>query len=71
MMPLCTTETPRLTCGWALFSEGTPWVAQRVCAMPRFPDKPCSSASLASSATLPVLRSRLSVPFTTATPAES
>src|SRR2546429_693475 len=24
MMPLCTTDTPPETCGWAFFSEGTP-----------------------------------------------
>ena len=39
MMPLCTMASPSLEmCGWALRSLGTPWVAQRVCAMPSLPD---------------------------------
>ena len=37
-MPLCTTATESpLTCGWALRSEGSPWVAQRVWARPSDP----------------------------------
>ena len=34
MMPLWTTAIEPETCGWALRSLGTPWVAQRVWAMP-------------------------------------
>ena len=37
MMPLCTTATLSVACGWALFSVGLPWVAQRVCPMPVWP----------------------------------
>src|SRR3954468_20788137 len=76
MMPLCTTDTPPETCGWAFLSEGTPWVAQRVCAMPISPAKPPARRS--SSVTRPAERRRSSVPraplsppWTTATPAES
>lgn len=41
MMPLWTTATlPSASrCGWALTSEGAPWVAQRVWAMPVVPLK--------------------------------
>ncbi|CAM5226634.1 hypothetical protein SFUMM280S_06648 [Streptomyces fumanus] len=41
MMPLCTTATlwSADRCGWALTSEGAPWVAQRVWAMPVVPLK--------------------------------
>ncbi len=36
MMPLCTSATlPPTRMGWALRSLGTPWVAQRVWAMPQ------------------------------------
>jgi hypothetical protein len=76
MMPLCTTDTPPEVCGCAFFSEGTPWVAQRVCAMPTSPASPCAAASFSSSATRPVERMRFSaawpgLPSITATPAES
>src|SRR5467141_35043 len=78
MMPLWTTDTPPETCGWAFFSDGTPWVAQRVCAIPMSPARPCEPASFASSATRPVERTRrnvardpAAVPSRTATPAES
>ena len=37
MMPLCTTETSSVICGWALASIGLPWVAQRVWPMPVAP----------------------------------
>ena len=37
MMPLWTTATRSVACGWALFSVGLPWVAQRVCPMPVWP----------------------------------
>ena len=71
MMPLCTTETPPETCGWAFLSEGTPCVAQRVWPMPMLPCSPWSLASLASVATRPQLRRRCMLPLITATPAES
>ena len=34
MMPLCTTASRSVACGWALLSVGLPWVAQRVWPMP-------------------------------------
>ena len=37
MMPLWTTATLSVACGWALFSVGLPWVAQRVWPMPVWP----------------------------------
>ena len=37
MMPLCTTTTSPALCGWALVSDGRPWVAQRVWPMPTVP----------------------------------
>ena len=37
MMPLCTTASFPLAWGWALFSVGRPWVAQRVWPMPTEP----------------------------------
>ncbi len=41
MMPLCTTATLLSAdmCGWAFRSDGAPWVAQRVWAMPVVPLK--------------------------------
>jgi hypothetical protein len=58
MMPLCTTARPPEMCGWALRSEGTPWVAQRVWAMPMLADSWVASAWAASSATRPTARRR-------------
>ena len=37
MMPLCTTASRSVACGWALLSVGRPWVAQRVWPMPIVP----------------------------------
>ena len=37
MMPLCTTATRSVAIGWALRSDGLPWVAQRVWPMPIVP----------------------------------
>ena len=37
MMPLCTTASRSVACGWALLSVGLPWVAQRVWPMPMVP----------------------------------
>jgi hypothetical protein len=71
MMPLCTTETPPETCGWAFLSEGAPCVAQRVWPMPMCPAMPRAAASFASSLTRPQLRIRSREPLITATPAES
>ena len=42
MMPLCTTASLSVACGWALFSVGRPCVAQRVWPMPI---EPCSGFS--------------------------
>ncbi len=63
-------------CGWALRSEGTPCVAQRVWAMPMSAARLTESAWAASSATLPTARNLESCgcappPFSTASPAES
>ena len=38
MMPLWTTASLSVACGWALVSFGLPWVAQRVWPMPIRPD---------------------------------
>ena len=37
MMPLCTIATRSVAIGWALRSDGLPWVAQRVWPMPIVP----------------------------------
>jgi hypothetical protein len=37
MMPLWTTATRSVACGWALLTVGLPWVAQRVWPMPVVP----------------------------------
>ena len=51
MMPLWTTATRSVACGWALFSVGLPWVAQRVWPMPV-----CPSSGSASQPLLQVLQ---------------
>ncbi len=56
MMPLWTTAIEPETCGWALRSLGTPWVAQRVWAMP-VTDRVLAEAA-SSSATRPTERTR-------------
>ena len=63
MMPLWTTEMPPDMCGCELRSEGTPCVAQRVCAMPMAPESFSLPASFSSSATRPVQRTRRSADF--------
>ena len=73
-MPLCTKPTfSLLKCGWALRSAGTPWVAQRVCAIPRLPISGCAAKLASNTATLPTERVRTNSPWVliTATPAES
>ena len=61
MMPLCTIAMPsREMCGCALRSEGTPCVAQRVCAMPRWPSTGVSLIASCSILTLPTVRRRRS-----------
>ena len=58
--------------GWAFFSLGTPWVAQRVWAMPMFDFIGSASSADWSSATLPMRRWRWRWPLVrTARPAES
>ena len=42
MMPLWTTASLSVACGWALRSLGRPWVAQRVWPMPIAPASGCS-----------------------------
>ena len=75
MMPLCTSEIRPLQSlnGWALRSEGAPWVAQRVWAMPQVPGSGDFSAASASWDTRPLRLSRRMAPSgpTTAMPAES
>ncbi len=74
MMPLWTIATPsREMCGWAFLSFGTPCVAQRVWAMPRWPEVGCAARASESFDTLPTARRRATSepPFRTATPAES
>ena len=74
MMPLWTIAMPSLEmCGWALRSLGTPWVAQRVWAMPSPPWVGSASSASSSLRTLPTVRRRfnLPLPLSTATPAES
>ena len=46
MMPLCTTASFALACGWALFSVGLPCVAQRVWPMPIAPPSGCFGEKL-------------------------
>ncbi len=75
MMPLWTTATlPSASrCGWAFTSDGAPWVAQRVWAMPVVPLK--RAGTLASrSRTRPLALTVFRVPVfgeVTAMPAES
>src|SRR5690606_15007587 len=74
MMPLCTTASSLPEkCGWALRSQGAPWVAQRVWAIPRRPGSGWSARACSSSATLPERRQRSRRPSSpsTATPALS
>jgi hypothetical protein len=78
MMPLWTTATRGARCGWALDSEGRPWVAQRVWPMPQWPVSGAAPSWSASAAILPLQRttSRRCAPGPspgrrTATPAES
>jgi hypothetical protein len=73
MIPLWTTATVPVasTCGWALTSLGTPWVAHRVWAMPAGPATRLGM-SAARSRTLPWALWTRRAPFlATATPAES
>ena len=72
MMPLWTTPTRSVTCGWALFSVGLPWVAQRVWPMPTVPGRGERSSSASRFSILPSARLRSMWPFTSvAMPAES
>ena len=72
MIPLCTIAMGPQTCGCALTSLGSPWVAQRVWPMPGLPLKRAGSPA-ARSATRPlVLCTRISPDrLRTAIPAES
>ena len=72
-MPLCTTAILPERCGCALISDGSPCVAQRVCAIPVPPNKGLASSASSNAFTLPTRRKIcicLSAP-NTATPAES
>ena len=65
MMPLCTTATPPAWCGWALRSEGWPWVAQRVWPMPAWPRIGSCTRRSDSAISLPTARRRPSWPSCT------
>jgi hypothetical protein len=74
MIPLCTTAMWPLqsTCGCALHWVGAPWVAQRVCAMPVFPEMGDAASSSSSLEIFPAaFRVSRPLPFITAIPAES
>src|SRR6185437_7601993 len=72
MMPLCTIETRPATCGCAFASLGTPWVAQRVCAMPVPPGNGSARYNASISRTLPLARTRrIARRSSTARPEES
>ena len=64
MMPLCTTLTRSVLCGWALRSVGAPCVAQRVWPMPMVPASGACSSALARLTSLPSARRRSMWPFT-------
>ncbi len=58
--------------GWAFRSSGSPWVAQRVCPIPKEADSSFPLIISARSATLPAFFSMISLPsFIRARPAES
>ena len=44
MMPLWTTASRSVACGWALVSFGLPWVAHRVCPIPIAPESGASES---------------------------
>ncbi len=74
MIPLCTTAISPLgsVWGWALWSLGAPWVAQRVWPMPVDPATGSASSISARRESLPsALRTTRVRPSQTATPAES
>src|SRR4029078_6146936 len=72
MMPLCTTETSSVMCGWAFASVGLPCVAQRVWPMPVSPSSGEDFTPASRLRSLPSARRRPSCPCSTvATPAES
>ena len=58
MMPLWTTATRSVACGWALLSVGLPWVAQRVWPMPIVPASGSRARRVPSVASLPSARRR-------------
>ncbi len=58
MMPLCTTDTRAVPCGWALPSVGAPWVAQRVWPTPVTPGIGSRSSTAARLNSLPGARRR-------------
>ena len=62
MMPLCTTASLSVACGWALFSVGLPWVAQRVWPMPMVPCSGSLCSRVSRLRSLPSARRRVSAP---------
>ena len=59
MMPLWTTATRSVACGWALCSVGAPWVAQRVWPMPILPPSGSKASFCARLPSLPSARRRI------------
>ncbi len=72
MMPLCTSDSREVLCGWALRSDGAPWVAQRVCPIPQW-EESFAAASFSSSIAIRPTDFTVTIepPHTAATPAES
>jgi hypothetical protein len=72
MMRLCTTATEPVLCGWALISDGRPWVAQRVWPTPTLPGGGSFSRPCLQPDSLPRQRTTcMRPPSLTARPAES
>jgi hypothetical protein len=72
MIPLWTTATGPDWCGWAFFTLGSPWVAQRVWPIPALPASGSWTRRSDRFTSLPSARRRSRVPwFTVAIPALS
>src|SRR3990170_1621453 len=72
MIPLWTTATRPVLCGWAFVSEGRPWVAHRVCPTPQLPAIGWRETRSVRRESFPsLLRMSIRPPSRIATPAES
>jgi hypothetical protein len=73
MMPLWTTASFSVACGWAFLSFGLPWVAQRVWPMPMAPESGACDSFTSRLPSLPSARRRSRRPpsSSVAMPAES